>query len=140
MKINFKLLSLILVGVLIGLAIVGVFIVLKKSNRYYAVFLNNGNIYFGKLSTFPRLKLDNALFIATDQQGQASLARFKDAIWRPKGPIYFNKDAILFIAPIDPNSDLVKLIEGQTIPQQPVGQPPAVPTQPPGQQQSQPLP
>ncbi len=119
---NLKFLFSIIIGILIGLGIIGVAIFIKNSySKYYAVFLNNGSIYFGKLSTFPRLKLDDAIYLVFDQQGQGSLLRFKDSLWQPKGPIYFNKDAILFIAPIDEKSNIVRLIEGQSlsIPQQP---------------------
>jgi hypothetical protein len=113
-------LGAILIGILLGVSFI--YLIKKKSN-YYAVFLNNGAIYFGKLSTFPKLKLNDAIFLQVDQQGQASVQRFKDAFWGPKGTIYLNQNSILFIAPLDENSPLVNLIEqrqAQTqVPQQP---------------------
>ncbi|GIW67463.1 MAG: hypothetical protein KatS3mg096_331 [Candidatus Parcubacteria bacterium] len=116
----------VLVGVVLGFAIISL---TKGMKNYYAVFLNNGSIYFGKLSTFPRLKIDNALFIQVDQDGQASIQRFKDAAWMPKGQIYLNRNSILFIAPISENSPLINLIEGsQILPQQ--QQQPQQPQQP----------
>lgn len=100
----------VLVGVILGL---GIIVLTKKSKAYYAVFLNNGAIYFGKLSTFPRLKLDNAVFFQIDQNGQLlPPQRFKDVFWMPKGPIYLNRDSVLFIAPISENSPLINSIEG----------------------------
>jgi len=120
-------LGAILLGILLGVSLI--YLTKKKSN-YYAVFFNNGAIYFGKLSTFPKLKLDDAIFIQVDQQGQASVQRFKDAFWGPKGTIYLNQSSILFIAPLDENSPLVNLIEQRQaptqVPQQP--QPPARPS------------
>ena len=119
----------LLTGVILGLVVIN----LVKSNRnYYAVFLNNGAVYFGKLSTFPRLKLDNAIFIQIDQNGQLSLQRFQDAAWMPKGPIYLNRNSIVFIAPISENSPLINLIEGKQV----TTQPPRAQPQP--QSQSQP--
>jgi hypothetical protein len=123
-------LGAILIGILLGVSFI--YLTKKKSN-YYAVFLNNGAIYFGKLSTFPKLKLDDAIFLQVDQQGQASVQRFKDAFWVPKGTIYLNQNSILFIAPLDENSPLVNLIEQRQaptqIPQQPSQQqPPARPS------------
>jgi len=105
----------ILIGVLLG---VGLIYLTKKRSNYYAVFLNNGAIYYGKLSTFPRLKLSDAVFVQVGQDGQASLQRFKDAFWVPKGPIYLNRDSILFIAPINENSPLINFIEQRQQPQQ----------------------
>jgi hypothetical protein len=116
----------ILIGILLGVSLI--YLTKKKSN-YYAVFLNNGAIYFGKLSTFPKLKLDDAIFIQVDQQGQASFQRFKDAFWMPKGPIYLNRDSILFIAPIDEGSPLVNLIEQKQVPT-PIPQQPQTPSRP----------
>ena len=104
----------ILIGVLLG---VGIIFLTKKKTNYYAVFLNNGVIYYGKLSTFPRLKLSDAVFVQVDQDGQASLQRFKDVFWTPKGPIYLNRNSILFIAPIDENSPLINFIEQRRQPQ-----------------------
>jgi hypothetical protein len=113
-------LGAILIGILLGVSFI--YLTKKKSN-YYAVFLNNGAIYFGKLSTFPKLKLSDAIFIQVDQQGQASFQRFKDAFWGPKGTIYLNQSSILFIAPLDENSPLVNLIEQRQVPTQVPQQP-----------------
>jgi hypothetical protein len=116
----------ILVGVLLGLSLI---YLTKQKKNYYAVYLNNGSAYFGKLSSFPKLKLSDAVFIQVDSQGDVSLQRFKDVLWGPKGSIYLNRSSILFIAPIDENSPLINFIEGR---QQPV-QPAQSPQQPPQQ-------
>jgi hypothetical protein len=116
----------ILIGILLGVSLI---YLSKKKSNYYAVFLNNGAIYFGKLSTFPKLKLDDAIFLQFDQQGQASFQRFKDAFWMPKGTIYLNRDSILFIAPIDEGSPLVNLIEQKQVPT-PIPQQPQTPSRP----------
>jgi hypothetical protein len=100
----------ILIGVLLGIGIIYFY---KNKSNYYAVFLNNGAIYFGKLSTFPRVKLDDAVFLQVDQSGNTSVYKFKDANWGPKGPIYLNRDSIVFIAPLDNNSVLINAIEGK---------------------------
>jgi hypothetical protein len=114
-------LGAVLIGILLG---VGLIYLTKKKSNYYAVFLNNGAIYFGKLSIFPKLKLNDAIFIQVDQQGQASLQKFKNAFWRPKGTIYLNRNSILFIAPLDKDSPLINMIEQtQPLPQFPQQQP-----------------
>jgi hypothetical protein len=130
MNTQLKNLIIFLVAILIGILLGISFIYLsKKKSNYYAVFLNNGAIYFGKLSTFPKLKLSDAIFLQFDQQGQASFQNFKDAFWRPKGPIYLNQNSILFIAPLDENSPLVNLIEQRQAPTQ-IPQQPQSPARP----------
>ncbi len=105
----------ILTGILLGVSLI---YISKAKRNYYAVFLINGNIYFGKLSTFPKLKLDDALFLQFDQNGQVSgVGRFKDVFWQPKGTIYLNRDSILFIAPLSESSPLVNIIEGKQVQQ-----------------------
>ncbi len=127
MKNNFLYFLLaVLTGALIG---VGLIYLVKAKKNYVAVFFNNGAVYFGKLSTFPRLKLYNAIFVQVGQDDQLSLQRFSDAFWMPAGPLYLNKDSILFIAPLNESSPLVNLIEGKTLPQ-PRIQPPQGPIQP----------
>lgn len=125
MKANFqsKNFLLILVAVLVGVVLgIGLIFLVKNKKNYYAVFLNNGAIYFGKLSTFPRLKLTDPVFIQIDSQGQASLQRFQNAVWMPKGPIYLNRDSVLFIAPINENSPVISFIENKQPIQQPTTQ------------------
>ena len=117
----------ILFGILLGVASI---YIPKIRKNYVAVFLNNGAVYFGKLSTFPRLKLTNALFVQLDQNGQVSLQRFSEVFWMPLGPIYLNRDAILLIAPLNKSSPLINLIEGRSI-QRPIQQPPSQQFQPP---------
>jgi hypothetical protein len=126
MKLNQQLKNIIifivaiLVGVLLGF---GIIFLSKKKPNYHAVFLNNGAIYFGKLSTFPKLKLQDAIYLQVDQNNQVSFQRFKDAFWVPKGNIYLNKNSVLFVAPLAENSPIINFIEQkQTQPQTPTQQ------------------
>ncbi len=132
---NFLFFIAILVGVLIGLSVIGFINFFKRSSNYYAVALSNGSIYFGKLSTFPRLKIEKALSLSFDEQGRPWLQRFKTSIWQPEGSIYLNKDNVILIAPIDKKSFLIDIIENRSwtdqplIPLQPGGAP-TIPQQP----------
>lgn len=124
----------ILIGILLGIIIFSFF---KTKSKYVAVFMNNGAVYFGKLSTFPRMKLINPVYIPVDQSGNISVQRFTDAFWQPKGIIYLNKQNIAFIAPIKETSPLVNFIESAfTLPA--IQQQSTVPSQPQLPLQSQP--
>jgi hypothetical protein len=77
-KVSFFLL-IVLIGVLIYLILGN----LKKASEdnYYAVYLRTGDLYFGKISWFPKFSLTDVWFLqrATDNTGQVgfSLVRFK---------------------------------------------------------------
>ena len=111
-KFNFQNFLLILLALFLGIFIgLGIIFFINKKPTYYAVFLNNGLIYFGKLSFGSKLKLDDAVFFQVDSNNNVSLQYFKDAFWQPKGPIYLNPNAVLFIAPLSDKSQLIDFIE-----------------------------
>lgn len=139
-KILIVIVIAVVVVILLGIIIFNLF---KSKSNYAAVFLNNGSVYFGKLSIFPRLKLTNPIYIQLDQNGNPSIQKFTDAFWQPQGVIYLNKQSIAFIAPIKSNSPLTSFIESAlTLPvmQQPsmIPSQSQLPLRPQSQQQSQP--
>lgn len=113
-NIKYFLISL-LGGIVLGFALF-IFTKERSDQNYVAIFFNNGNVYFGRLSTFPRLKLTEAAFVQVDSEGKLSLQRFADAFWLPQGPIYLNKDAILFIAPIKNESPVITFLKSKSQP------------------------
>lgn len=126
---NYKILIFVVIAIFIGILLgVAIFTLFKSRSNYVAVFMNNGFVYFGKLSTFPRLKLINPVYIQVDQNGNPSLQRFTDAFWQPRGVIYLNKQNIAFIVPIKNTSPLINFIESALA--LPVQQPSVVPSQP----------
>ncbi len=71
---------------------------MKKS--YYAVYLSTGDLYFGKLSYFPRVSLSDVWFRqrgSNNPQNSLNLARFADAVWGPEDKIYFTSVYIFFL-------------------------------------------
>ncbi|MCS7200766.1 MAG: hypothetical protein NZ822_01295 [Patescibacteria group bacterium] len=128
--------SLIIITILIVFSLMALlfFYILRGRQNHVAVFLNNGMVYFGKLSTFPRLKLVNPVYFQIDQNGNPSLQKFNDAFWQPKGVIYLNKNSVAFIAPLKNTSPVINFINQQSFPPAFWGQPQAQP------QPQQPLP
>jgi hypothetical protein len=118
---------LIAVGVWIGLSLVG-----SRGNNantpspYTAVYMVSGDIYFGKLSWFPRLHLADAWYLerTTDASGktQVGVAPLTSAFWGPVGDIYINSQSVLFYAPVKNGSQLVQAIENPSTVQQQTGQ------------------
>ncbi|MEA3453062.1 MAG: hypothetical protein U9Q96_01865 [Patescibacteria group bacterium] len=83
------------------------------------VYLSTGEIYIGKLSSFPSLKLTKAYILqvitteASEQEGESQtnfqLTPLTDALWAPK-ELYLNKDQIVFYGPIEETSRVVETL------------------------------
>ena len=118
---------LILIGILAGFA-VGALAMGHQSglsydvDAYQAVFLSNNQVYFGKLS-----KTDTAYpvlsdvyyiqaFAPQDLSNQASsssslqLVKLGSESHQPDDTMYLNRDQILFIEPLKPDSRIVQAI------------------------------
>lgn len=111
----------ILLGILILLAL------LKFSgappfgrNVYQAVFLDNGQVYFGKLRRFgdyPVLKDVYYLQITQQLQGSANdasnvnLVKLGNELHGPTDQMRINRQSILFIEDLKPDSQVVQAIE-----------------------------
>ncbi|OHA53524.1 MAG: hypothetical protein A2991_03980 [Candidatus Terrybacteria bacterium RIFCSPLOWO2_01_FULL_58_14] len=88
--------------------------------RYAAVYLDTGDLYFGKLTLLPKFTLTDAWLIQPGpEEGTTSIARFSDAAWKPAGVINFERDHVVFWAPIAEGSQMIDAIEGR------IQQPPA---------------
>jgi hypothetical protein len=82
-------------------------------NQYYAVYLDTGDLYFGKLSTFPDLTLSNVWYLQRDSQGNNSLSELIKAPWGPEGSIKINRDKIVWTAKLSDVSQLIPYIENK---------------------------
>lgn len=104
------------VGIIVVLAaIIGLLAWLQfgNKNNYYAVYLTSGDLYFGRLETFPTFSMDNAYLLQVDPkntQNPYSLSSFSNAFWKPEGSIEFNRSNVLWMAKISAASPLSSLI------------------------------
>ncbi|BCX15599.1 MAG: hypothetical protein KatS3mg097_491 [Candidatus Parcubacteria bacterium] len=104
----------VVLGIVIGIFIFvsGRYLSNFTAGKYVGVFFNNGNVYFGKLSVFPQLKLKNAIFLTQGNNGGLYANKLSDIQWAPVGDIYFDRSAVAFIMPLKENSPLIQVIEG----------------------------
>jgi len=82
-------------------------------NPYYAVYLRTGDMYFGKLSRFPKLTLSDVWFLqrnAQDEQGGFNLAKFSDTIFGPKDKMEINREDVVWISKLRDDSQVVTFI------------------------------
>lgn len=92
-------------------------------NTYQAVFLTNNQVYFGRLSNaksaYPMLTDIFYLQVAQPLQsgepapagGQVQLVKLGNELHGPKDEMKINKDHILFVEDLKPDSQVVKAIE-----------------------------
>ena len=101
---------------------------LKLTSEYQAVFLTNGQVYFGTVTNTDRqtLVLDNVYYLqvlnnsslqgasetATGNQADAqmSLVKLGNELHGPEAEMYINRKQILFIENLKPDSQIVESI------------------------------
>lgn len=112
---------MILVLVLVLVLVFGVFgekLGLIK-NDYSIVYLSTGEVYIGKLTTFPSLQLtDVYIYQATKDATDESKTNFqlqpiKDTLWAPK-VLHLVRENVVFYGPLMPTSKIVETITAQT--------------------------
>ena len=83
-------------------------------NPYYAIFLRSGDMYFGKLSRFPKLTLTDVWFLQVsaqeNQQAGFNLAKFSNAVFGPKDKMEINRENVVWISKLRDDSQVVSFI------------------------------
>lgn len=104
-------LSVILVGILYLQK--GIFF----EEPYYAVYLNTGDLYFGKINWFPRFSLSDAYLLqkTNDQQNPFTIVKFDNAFWNPEGNLYLNYDNVIWKAKLKNTSQVVNYIKSMPL-------------------------
>jgi hypothetical protein len=83
------------------------------------VYLTTGEVYIGKLTTFPDLQLKNGYILqitkdpTDEKKSNFQLNPTKDTFWAPK-VLYLVKDNIVFYGPLSPESQIAKTLAEQT--------------------------
>ena len=111
-------LNKILIGIVIILLIVlGAVLYWQKvgfEKPYWAVYLNTGDIYFGKLNHFPSFSLSDVWFLqrnTNDAQNPLSIAKFTNALWGPQDKIYLNEKNIIWKTKLREDSQILNFIK-----------------------------
>ena len=106
---------LVAVGIWAGISIVGASQNPAGPSPYSAVYLTTGDIYYGKLSWFPKPHLTDAWVLqrTQDAKGQThlSVAPFTSSFWSPVNEINLNPKAIVFWTRLRNDSKLAQAIE-----------------------------
>lgn len=96
---------------------------LNSPSPYSAVYLSSGDIYFGKLSWFPKPKMTSVWFIQksldNQNQPQLNLLPFSSVSWGPTDEIFLNSKEIIFWTKLRNDSQIVKVITQSAVGQLP---------------------
>lgn len=103
---------------IIALIIILIAIIYWRQNNiekpYYAVYLESGDIYFGKLNIVPNLSLSDVYFLQKNQsneQNPFSVLKFENAFWSPENKVYINKDKIVWKTKLKNDSQVLNIIK-----------------------------
>jgi len=85
-----------------------------KKPTYHAVSLRTGDMYFGKLSRFPKLTLSDVWFLQVstqeDQKAGFNLVKFTNTVFGPKDKMEINKENVVWISKLRDDSQVVSFI------------------------------
>ncbi|MDD4930996.1 MAG: hypothetical protein PHG66_02450 [Candidatus Colwellbacteria bacterium] len=104
--------------IVLAILAIGSVVCIKLSKKpYVAVYLTTGDIYYGRLSLFPKYRLYDAWFLQRSQDGSLGLQKFADAFWKPIGPINIDDDKVVFWTEIESTSPIAEAIEKKQLPE-----------------------
>lgn len=109
------------IALLVALIIGGAFAFWQeKASRenYSIVYITTGEVYVGKLATFPRLEMtDGYIFqsikdITDPTRSNFQLNPIKEALWAPEKMV-FTRENVIFYGPILKTSKIAETLAGQ---------------------------
>lgn len=113
-------LNKILLAIVIVLVIAfGVVLYWQKGGfeeSYSAVYLSTGDLYFGKLSHFPKTSLSDVWLLqkSNDAQNPYGITRFDKAFWGPEDKINIDSKNIIWTTELRNDSQLVQFFKNPT--------------------------
>lgn len=118
---NNKNLIILLISIAIIALAITVFVSRERaSNNYSVVYLTSGEIYVGRLSSFPNLVLRDAYIIQTVKdsvdptKSNFQLTPLSETIWSPQ-LLYLNPSQVIFSGPMNDTSQAVEAIKKQNL-------------------------
>lgn len=88
----------------------------RRSHTYYAIFMTNNQVYFGSISDKDGkyIMLKNAAYLQNTDPSkpqQVAMVQRGGELHSPTGDMNINRDQVLFIEELTPNSQVTKSIE-----------------------------
>ena len=108
----------IIIAVIVLLAVAGGALWMKKANSddgYSVVYLTTGEVYVGKLKTFPDLQLRNGYILQVTKdavdpnKNNFQLNPISDALWAPQS-LHLMKENVIFYGPLMASSSIAQTL------------------------------
>lgn len=107
-----KILTGLVIILAIALGAVVYWQTVDSEEKYSAVYLDTGDIYFGKLSRFPRMTLRDVWFLQKGGEGQGfALSKFEHAFWAPDDRLVIVSEHVIWVADLKTDSEVVRAIK-----------------------------
>jgi len=112
-----KLNKILLATVIVLIIAFGVVLYWQKGGfeeEYSAVYMTTGDLYFGKLSHFPKTSLSDVWLLqrnANDTQNPFGISRFDKAFWGPEDKLNIDSKNIVWTTELKSDSALVKFFK-----------------------------
>lgn len=82
--------------------------------QFYAVYLRTGDLYFGRLTTFPKFGLKQVYLIQVNRdnaQSPLSIQKFSNVFWGPSDYLKINRNEVVWMTKLNPDGQLAQLIK-----------------------------
>jgi hypothetical protein len=112
---------LLIIAVVVALVCLGMWLWPMTSwANYYAVAVETGDIYFGKISHFPCLQLRNVWYLQQtgDQDNPYSLVKFTDLRWSPEDRLNLNYKYVVWMVKLDKKGQVATFLKNPVATQQ----------------------
>ena len=110
--------KILLVSVIVLLLVLVGFVYWQKvgfQGNYYAVYLETGDLYLGRLNKFSRYSLTDIYYIQRNpdnSQQPLTLQRLDQVFWQPENKIKFNPEKVVWMAKLKSGSDVMNFLTG----------------------------
>ena len=90
----------------------------SRTNTYSVVYLTTGEVYIGRLATFPNLQLKDSYIlqvtkdVADPTKSNFQLQPISEALWAPQ-TLHINRKNVVFYGPLLPTSKIAETIAAQ---------------------------
>lgn len=115
-------LVLVALGIWLGSVIMGKSGTESALSPYSVVYLADGEIYFGKLSWFPKPHISDPWTVQRttdkDNKVQTSIIEVNKAVWSPADELYLNEKQIMAWSALRADGDMAKLLANPQAAQQ----------------------
>ncbi len=81
---------------------------------YYAVYLNTGDLYFGRLGYFSKSSLSDVYYLQRnpeDSRNPLSVLKLENSFWGSEDKIYINSDAVVWKTKLRKDGELLNYIK-----------------------------